>query len=239
MVSEQVLGALQRPASCPALDELAPGPGQSISETTRRHLEQCPHCRTELELMEGFLSGKLQAGEATAIDEIVRQTRRRVAALTAPRNPAIEETRAATGFKPWLALAAALLIGLVGIRMLTAPDGATLLDPVQTTTVRQAPTVTLLSPVGEQDTVPRQLRWEVEEGATRYEITLSRIDGEPIWSGPTTVPVLDLGVTALAAISPARRLQWEVTAFGSDGAVVARSQKAVFWLRVPDGQEQQ
>lgn len=194
-------------------------------ETLKAALAPGDEC-LDLERLGRYADGVLPAAEEAAADAHVR------ACLNCQAELAL--MRAVTGaagspsrhwLRPGLApLAAAAAVALVVAgSFLLRPKAPQL--PAATTgpEVTRSLAVAVRAPLGDQAEAPRRLEWTAAEGAARYRVRLLEVDRREVWSTSTGAPVAELPEDVRATLAPGRTLLWEVTAYGSSGAVIGES----------------
>ena len=90
-------------------------------------------------------------------------------------------------------------------------------------------------PVGGLESRPGRLDWGTIPGAGRYELLLSGVDGEVLWSGSASAPPLDLPPEVKERMAPGGIYYWSVKAFDEVGVMTASSPPAPFWVE-PDAE---
>jgi hypothetical protein len=75
----------------------------------------------------------------------------------------------------------------------------------------------VLSPAGDLQTGPKEIRWERVPGAAGYKVRLLEVDHSEVWTAETTADHIALPATIQARIVPVKTLFAEVTAFDSSG----------------------
>jgi hypothetical protein len=78
----------------------------------------------------------------------------------------------------------------------------------------------VLSPVGDLQTDPQEVRWERVPGVASYQVRLLEVDHNEMWRAESTEDHIALPAAIQARIVPARTLFAEVTAFDSSGSKV-------------------
>jgi hypothetical protein len=123
-------------------------------------------------------------------------------------------------------LAAAVTIGL---REGRAPELAQP-SPAANTVLRSA-AITTLSPVGDLDGAPVELRWEPQAGAALYSVKVMEVDHVVLWSAETGDASVALPRALRSQIVPGKPFLWEVVAKDATGATVAWSGKQRFRMK--------
>lgn len=148
--------------------------------------------------------------------------------------PAVQPERpAASKVRTWrLAAAAALLMtGSLLVWRSQQPAPLPLPAPPGQSEVFRGADVEVLSPVGEMETVPTELRWEEKDGAASYRIRLLAVDDTVLWESTVTAPPARLPDEVAAQLQPAVAYVWTVEALAADGSRLAVSEPARFQAR--------
>ena len=87
-----------------------------------------------------------------------------------------------------------------------------------------------ISPVGELDRAPSQLRWGPVAGAARYHVRLLEVDGTEIWSADSSEATADLPATLSPKLIPGRAFQWDVAALDAAGRKIAAANLQTFHI---------
>jgi hypothetical protein len=210
--------ALGPATGCPPLDGLRTAPQDAAVE---RHLEQCPSCRAELALLMQFESAQAQPGEAADLAWVEAELARRAVVAQSPE-PVLRRLRAWFEFlfspagRGRLSLAAAVLLVLVAAGLFLRPGSGVRPGQPQEPIVFRSGQVRALSPLGDLDQAPKQLRWEAVPGAAAYHVRLLEVDGTEIWSADSAATSVDFPANIAAQLTAARAFQWDVSA--QDGA---------------------
>jgi len=85
-------------------------------------------------------------------------------------------------------------------------------------------------PIGDLESVPPELRWEPQGGASRYEVRILDVDHGELWQGETTGSTIALPQAVRTEVVPGKKLLWDVTALDSSGRRVASSRETAFRL---------
>jgi hypothetical protein len=233
---ELLAAALAASSACPPLEDLERVLNGEAPARLQHHVDACPHCRTELQLLRLFTSNELCEHEKAAVDSVA-------ARLKAGPPPIARRTAAAGEPPPWwkrffamrglipAAAAIAVALAITGVAIELRQGRPPSLDAVTGgAQVLRSSTIAILSPTGDLHAKPAQIRWEAAPGAARYRVRIMEVDRFELWSSDTASPQIDLppGVTAL--IVPAKTLLIQVTAFNVGGAKIAESETARFRL---------
>jgi hypothetical protein len=130
------------------------------------------------------------------------------------------------------ALAAATLAVAVtiGLRENRAPELTT--PSAGASTVLRSAGIATLSPAGELDAPPKDLRWEPRTDAASYLVRVMEVDRNGLWSAETREAVVALPPALRAKIVPGKLLLWEVVAKDAAGRTVAWSGEQRFRVRM-------
>ncbi|HEX2224605.1 MAG TPA: hypothetical protein VHN15_10405, partial [Thermoanaerobaculia bacterium] len=158
----------------------------------------------------------------------------------APESQPARPVRPATAkVRTWrLAAAAAfLLTGSLLIWRSQQPGPLPLPAPPGQSEVFRGADVEVVSPVGEMETVPTELRWQEKDGAASYRVRLLAVDDTVLWDGTVTAPPARLPDEVAAQLQPAVAYIWTVEALAADGSRLAVSEPARFRAQPePEGQ---
>ena len=182
-------------------------------QAVERHLEQCLHCRTEVDLMREFESGVVKPDEARAVGWIAA----RLAKSTAVEPATV---RAATWWSPRLlagfGAAAALVVLAIGL-------GTQWNSRVPGTPVPEFGEERMRSRRVEIVNTPGALEWKPVSGAANYEITARLVDGSIIFHNLITKQVLVYPSEIATTVNTGKLVLWEVVARDAAGNELARS----------------
>lgn len=215
--------AFQAGPECPPIErlaELADGSLSAAEQTvTREHADSCPRCRTELALLREFVEGEARNPKEAA--EVAWIT----AKLRHEPPPQVQPTfweKISALFAPGprgLAWAGALLVLITtGLYFSHGTDPG---SPVyQGGGELRSGAVNLISPVGEQQGVPSEFRWQAHAGADLYRVEVFDVDGISIWRSETKSTSVKPPARLLA---PGRAFSWKVSAISRTSTVVGTS----------------
>ena len=85
-----------------------------------------------------------------------------------------------------------------------------------------------ISPVGEVDSLPRELRWRPVANAGRYEVRLLAVDESTIWRSSTDYPRWVLPEELQNRLHPRVVYFWTIEAFDEDGSRLSGSERIRF-----------
>jgi hypothetical protein len=206
----------------------------------RDHVWKCARCQTELALLKEFEDAAPGPDEERAVKWISARLERRFSESGAGSSRTRIHDGAARPRRSWFAavnvggfgLAAAALTAAVtiGLREGRAPE-LTPPSPAASTVLRSAG-ITTLSPAGELDAPPTELRWEPRSDAASYSVQVMEVDRAGLWSAETRETLIALPQALRAKIVPGKPLLWEVVAKDAAGRTVAWSGKQRFRIRM-------
>jgi hypothetical protein len=212
---------------------------QPAAAHLRDHVAGCARCQTELALLKEFENAAPGPDEEGAVSWISARLERRFSEASGGRSPWRTHRGAALPRRSWFtalnvggfALAAATLAAAVtiGLREGRAPELAQL-SPAAPTVLRSAG-ITALSPAGDLDAPPNDLRWEPRTDAASYSVQVMEVDHAKLWSAETRDASIALPPELRAKIVPGKPLLWEVVAKDAAGRAVAWSGKQRFRIR--------
>ena len=214
--------ALRQGAECPPLDLLSTHLNAVAGTAERRaaelHLDQCPHCKTEIDLLHQFESGAIQPEE----ENDVRWITSRLAAK--PVLPVSPESRAWWARLRWLspkaltglATVAAMAIVAIGISQWTGRDTRQRPVPEFGGEVLRSRSIEVID-------APGSFQWKPVSGASQYELTVRGVDGSVIFHNLFTVQALPYPPEVVRNITTGKLLLWEVVAKDRTGREIARS----------------
>lgn len=203
------------------------------------HLSDCVRCQTELALLNSFEDAAPRADEKSAVASISARLERQFSQASAGPPPVQARHAAALprrsvftalnlgGFAIAAAtLSAAVIIGLQERRTpgLASPSSSA-------STVLRSAGITTVSPAGELDAVPTELRWEPQAGAASYSVQVMEVDQSQLWSAEALDAAVALPEALRARIVPGKPLLWEVVAKDAAGRAVAWSGKQRFRMK--------
>lgn len=232
IAQDAIRTALGPTNECPTIEELeavASGEALAVGHISE-HVRACAYCQTELTLLQTFMAGN--AGHTS-------QDSSRAAGLLRRRSKQIfEQAFPVQEPAPWwksvftikrvalasLATAAILLIAAAVVFFRSATYQPPLEAKNQTgREVFRSSGVAVLSPAGDLQERPREIRWEQVANATSYQVRLLEVDRSEVWKAKTTEGHVDLPAAIQDRIVPSKTLFAEITAFDSSGNRVGDS----------------
>ena len=222
------------------LDDLADGLlAQPAAAPLTDHVSDCARCQTELTLLKEFENAAPAPDEESAVRWISARLERRFSESSARPPPFLARHGAALPRRSvfttlnlgGFAVAAATLAGavMIGLREGRAPKLAQP-SPAAPIVLRSAG-ITALSPFGDLDAAPNELRWELQTEAASYSVQVMEVDHAELWSAETRDASIVLPPALRARIVPGKPLLWEVVGKDAAGRVVAWSGKQRFRIR--------
>jgi hypothetical protein len=228
MEHEILNAALQPGPDCIDVERLGRFVDGAVEPDERRaiaaHVDGCATCQAEITLLQAFTDGSVDATESAAVRDIVAELRRRPSPIPAAT---VHESRTWRGIPLGMLRAivttVALLVVASSVYLFrsTAPQLPTDIDAGRDVTRSLA--IAVVSPLGDQRSVPSRLEWRPVAGASRYHVRLMEVDRTELWSVDTDASAVELPEAMRARIVPAKTLLWDVTAFASSSAVIATS----------------
>jgi len=228
---------------CPPIEQLSAFVDGSLDAAgtawAHDHVNHCAYCRNELALLNEFRSAQPRADEvasiewmASALDRRMAQTFEQSEARKAPRRSSVKLTGFLSIFS-WrgFAFAAASLMVAVFVGnyywQQTEPG-----HPVVTpeSEVWRSQQRIVLTPVGDIEKAPSELKWQPVAGAIRYQVRVLEVDRTEIWRAESSVPELALPAELRTRMVPGRAFLWEVSAFDRAGRKLAGSNLHQFYI---------
>lgn len=199
-------------------------------EELANHAATCPACAAERDLAAAFDEDGFDTSHGAEDLDIVRSRIQSPAQIDVPPDNVVPLSRRRF-WTPVVGVAAAVFLGVALVPILkTGIVGAPAIQsPGAGTTVRSA-RIEILYPVGEVEEAPTELGWVGAENATRYEITVRRVDGRPIWQTVSHEAAIEIPNEIRALLQPAVAYTWDVSAWNRNGARLAWSDEVRFKL---------
>lgn len=220
----EVLG---RTEGCPPTEKLelalVEGAPELPSEVAQ-HLKTCGYCQTELHLLRDFKEGGT-AGDSADVDKVAELLRGRSKEILHTRRAAEpQESWWSRAFRiPWLApatlgMATVLVVVAVVLQYRQTVNRPGLNGSFQTgTEVLRTSSFAILKPTGDLLERPVEVRWELVQGAARYEVRFLEVDRAEVWKAATTEDHIEIPRRIQDRIVPAKTLFCEVVALDSSG----------------------
>lgn len=205
---------------CMPLDEIERALALPAESPERRAVEQhvasCPHCQTELALLEGFESGAMRDDEREAVEWIAAGLKSPQPKATVVEMPRKRPWRS-TGLGVFLAVAATIVIAInINWRRPAeiTGDGP---DVMRSASLRG------LAPVGETSNPPDSFQWTAVSGAVRYKLTVTEVDRTVVFETTSIGTYTPVPEALRTMLSNGKTLQWIVAAEDSAGKELAQS----------------
>lgn len=219
---------------CPPIEELerlTSGPQPAAANVTR-HLESCPYCRTELQMLHEFQRGETgqASNEVERLAELLRARSKKIlrqpgliqAQVPAPRWKTAFTARRLTQVS--LAMAAILVAAGIVLQFRPTHDRPSLNEPTQSgQEVVRSGRFAVLSPAGDLQAQPGEIRWEKVPRATSYRVRILEVDRSEMWKAETTEDHIALPPAVGSRIVPAKTLFCEVSALDSAGGKIGET----------------
>lgn len=220
-------------ADCLNTDQLAtlleaPTPSTAALRT---HLDSCPHCQTELALLQDFLAAEPSPAEAADLAAVTSALRKN------PHwRPAASGSSAQAPSASWWQLLwqrpAALAAGLAAVAAvgLWLQQSNSELAPLREPNESLVRSVQLdgIRPVGDLAAPPPQLEWNAVSGAVQYRVQLFEVDQNKLWEALTPRNAVALPASARSLMLPRKTLLWSVVAINAEGRTIAASSPQEF-----------
>lgn len=225
--------ALGRTPECPALEVLT---APQHDAEVQRHVEGCPHCRAELALFHHFESADAQPGEAADLVWIESELARRSPVASTSGESFGDRLRAwLSGLllpanRGRLALAAATLVILVTAGIFRQSGTGVRPAQPEEPNVWRSSQIAAVSPLGDVEQAPSQLRWEAVPGATSYRVRLLEVDGTEIWAADAAAAAIDFPDNLRSKLRTGRAFQWDAVARDPSGRQLATTNLQVFHI---------
>lgn len=194
----------------------------TLTEQERHHIAHCARCEAEFALWEEFRDATPAADEGAAVQWIATEVARRRAGNPAvAREPWFRRGWAGVWRLQTLAAAAAVIvIGLTLSQLIVDREPAVVAPTVDT---YRSGRLDVIAPTGDLRVAPREFRWVAVAGAERYDLVVLEVDRTILWRTSTREPRIDLAPAVIAQFVPGKAILWEVTARGSNEAILAQS----------------
>ena len=184
---------------------------EELTTAERAHLEKCVHCQTELKLFREVMAEESSPESRWIAEKLQKRDN------VVPFRP-----------KAWPALyaAAAVLVLLIGNGTWLRSHGPSVEIPTGTDIYRSA-RLELVTPIGDVQRAPNELRWKSVTNATRYRVRVAEVDGTVVWSGETGESHIALPPDIAAQFKPGKTLRWDVQAFRANALLAASETQTV------------
>jgi hypothetical protein len=206
--------------ACPNVNEWSLLIENQVDPATRQRLElhraACPKCDGEAALLESFLRAEAKPDELNDVAWITSQVANAGRERRAPsqsRQPWWQSLLPDSSWHRWATAAAVMVFVAVGLQW--QPRRPEVPHSIESSQMRGS-TLRIETPLGDVSVAPTSIRWNKVDGAVRYQMQISAVDGEVLWRSSLTDQVsLDQIPTGLFA--PRKSLRIRVSAFGVNG----------------------
>lgn len=194
---------------------------ETLNEPDARHLSICPRCKAELALLTEFERSIRRQEEGAGAAWIAQELRRRAAA----------GANRTAGRKPWLTISGYRFLAVAATVIMIAGASALYmskrhLDPGAESAggnELRSQSVVAVSPLGDLETAPAELRWQAVSSAASYAVGVQEVDHHNLWTSETTHPYILLPARLRSSFVPGKTLLWDVKAKNAAGEVLAGS----------------
>lgn len=240
---ELLKSTLARTPECLSAEQLESLTSDRAQVSNHPHLSQCARCQAELALLKSFETATPLPNEGAAVAWIGAHLERQL--------DSIKGGTGSSGLQPVQPLRAqgswfSMILGLPAMRWaipLTALAALVVMSAVllrspkepqlQASAERQgaiyrSQEIELVSPLGDVEQVPRELRWQVFESAVAYQLALMEVDHSVLWSSETKTSSVEIPMPIRAKMLPGKPILWQVKALGQQGQILASSQVQQF-----------
>lgn len=231
--------ALGSTDDCPTVEELESlSSGDAVAASRwSGHLRACGYCQTELHMLQTFMA--VRAREATSdagtAVELLEKKRKEILKRAFPAPASVPWWKSAFTIgriaQASFAAAAILLVAGAVIFLRSTPSQPQLEARNQAgPEVLRSNNFALLSPAGDVQERPTEMRWESLAGAASYQVRLLEVDRSEVWKANTTDTRIELPENIRARIVPTKTLFAEVTAIDSSGKQIGGTELVRFRL---------
>lgn len=201
---------LNRTADCIPLERL----GEQLTTAEWQHLSDCSRCAAEMALYREFES---PASNASETDDVAFIVQRLNASQQQPSNVISLQERKKR-IQPRVLAVAAMLMVVLGIgyfvnREPSVDSGVRIDDAYRSSRVE------MITPIGDVQQAPNELRWIAVAGATAYDVEVVEVDRTNLWRVSTRDHRVELPPAVIAQLVPGKTLLWQVTARRGDDVV--------------------
>jgi hypothetical protein len=205
---------LRATGDCIAIERL----GEELTRKEREHLQSCARCQAEMKLWEEFRDDEARAGEDEDVQWITGKLR---AAATTSNVIQISSWKKA--FHPRsLAIAASLVLAIAIGYVVQNREPSVDVSLTTGPSAYRSARVALITPKGDLDTAPRELRWQAISGAESYDVQVVEVDRTILWRVSARGPRVELPPAVIEQCVPGKTILWQVSA-RRNGTVLAES----------------
>lgn len=212
------------------------------------HLALCARCQAELALLQTFQSGTPLQNEGAAVAWISSHLDRELKNIKNPsrrRSSSPHGVRSLEAQGPWLAkmfgigkwrwavpAAALAAVAVMAVVLLRPPKEPDLQANVgNSKVIYRSQEVQVIGPVGDVQTVPRELQWQAFPGTGNYTVVVMEVDHSQLWHTETKATSVEIPASLSAKMRPGKPILWQVTALDATGRVLGTSQVELFATR--------
>jgi hypothetical protein len=221
--------------SCPSLEQLIEDEQVGLSDpNTRKHVNECPFCKTELASWRAFEYSQPSAAEEDIVDQIAGELdwrvqpviRREVHEPARTRTSLVQLLGAWFRSKQGSALSLAFVCSalLVISLQIQFRHSAPLVSRVDTPQNWRGNNLTIVGPTGSLDAVPNSFRWKSIPSASQYEVRVLGVDGAELWKTTTASTDVVVGPDLNTLLAKHSVFFWRVTGLSSEGRQLASSE---------------
>ena len=206
---------------CPTLEILERVMEESSSDPkAAAHVAECPHCQSEMAMLQSFESSIPSENEGAAVAWIAAQLERNQKAPAAQSSAKVIPFWRAMFRMPYMAAAAALVVAItLGVSLYHSDNGQPIIHVPQNGIYRGGD-IKLNTP-SDLSQAPDQLTWEAVPGASGYSVEVDDVTGDKIWESKSTTNSINLDPGVKAKMVPGKPLKWTVTAVDANGKDLA------------------
>ena len=204
------------------------------------HLVQCSRCQAELAMLKSFQSGAPLPDEGAAVAWISSHLDRQLENIKNPSRGRLlgPATQGLEPQGPWLArifnlgsmrwvlpataVAAIAIASAVLLRPAKAPELQA--NAGGQPAIYRSQEVQVVSPVGDVQQVPQQLRWQAFAEAASYKVVVMEVDHSALWTSDTKETSVEIPVSVRAKMLPGKPILWQVTALDAQARILVTSQ---------------
>ena len=230
MESELFQNAFGPGKDCPPIEELESlTAGANARTDLAEHVRACAYCQTELHLLKTF--------QAEGPGEMSPEARKTAALLQKRSQKILHPSGSAEARVPWwkapfiirrfaqasLALATLLVVAGIAIHFRTTIQPS-LNGPSRIgQDVLRSGAFNVISPSGDLNEAPAEIRWEKVPNAATYQVHLLEVDRNELWKAETKDDHIVLPASIRSRIVPAKTLFCQIDAYDSSGSKVGET----------------
>jgi len=215
---------------CPPIEDLERLTSeQPVATNVARHLESCSYCQTELQILHAFQAGEgaQPSNEVQRVTELLQARSKKIVRQPALTQAPVSWWKAAFTMRRMaqasFAMAAILVAAVVVIQFRPTKD-----RPLPDTTqsgqeILRSGGFAVLSPVGDIQVQPGEIRWEKVPNAANYRVRVVEVDGTELWQAETAADHIGLPPAVRARIVPAKTLFCQVSAVDAAGSKISET----------------